>query len=139
MLFPLYMLYLPLYIPLCWSHYSYKRSFEIFSVSVVFMNLEEGFPFKFAVQIFSWMPCRFRFLLNVLMLIPSNVNIPNGFTNACLLTKTRFFINLARWVRVLNKLLTFLVIHLIVTWNFWLVNWRNSVKNRWATSSFYGQ
>ena len=58
------------------------------------------------------MPCRFRFLLNVLMLIPSNVNIPNGFTNSCLLTNIRFFINLARWVRVLNKLLIFLVIHL---------------------------
>ena len=76
------------------------------------MNLEEGFSFKVAVQIFAWMPCRLRFLLNVLMLIPSNVNIPNGFTNSCLLTNIRFLINLARWVRVLNKLLIFLVIHL---------------------------
>ena len=58
------------------------------------------------------MPCRLRFLPNVLMLILSNVNIPNGFTNSCLLTNIRFFINLARWVRVLNKLLIFLVIHL---------------------------
>ena len=43
----------------------------------------------------------FRFLTYVLMLIPSNVNIPNGFTNICLITNTRSVINLARWVRVL--------------------------------------
>ena len=45
------------------------------------------------------MLCRFRFLTYVL--IPSNVNIPNGFTNKCLITNTRSFINLVRWVRVL--------------------------------------
>ena len=47
------------------------------------------------------MLCKFRFLTYVLMLIPSNVNIPNGFTNICLITNTRSVINLARWVRVL--------------------------------------
>ena len=35
------------------------------------------------------------------MLIPSNVNISNGFTNICLITDTRSFTDLARWVRVL--------------------------------------
>ena len=47
------------------------------------------------------MLCRFRFLTYVFMLIPSNVNIQNGFTNICLITNTRSFINLARWVRFL--------------------------------------
>ena len=47
------------------------------------------------------MLCRFRFLTYVFMLIPSNANIQNGFTNICLITNTRSFINLARWVRVL--------------------------------------
>ena len=47
------------------------------------------------------MLCRLRFLTYVLMLVPSNVSMPNGFTNICLIPNTRFFINLARWVRVL--------------------------------------
>ena len=46
------------------------------------------------------MLCRFRFLTYVFMLIPSNVNIPNSFTNICFITNTRSFINLAHWVRV---------------------------------------
>ena len=46
------------------------------------------------------MLCRFWFLTYVFMLIPSNVNIPNSFTNICFITNTRSFINLARWVRV---------------------------------------
>ena len=47
------------------------------------------------------MLCRFRFLVYILMLSPSNVGIPNCFTNVCFLTNTRYFINLARRVRVL--------------------------------------
>ena len=77
------------------------------------------------------------------MLIPSNVNIPNYFTNVFLLTNPTFLINLAWWVKFLSfkekKLLTFLEIHLIVTWNFWLVSWWNFFKNCLVTNSFCGQ
>ena len=78
----------------CWSVKSYHRNFEIFSLSVVFISLEESLSFKFVVQILSLVLRWFRFLVYVLMLIPSNVNIPNSFTNVCLLTNTRSLINL---------------------------------------------
>ena len=52
----------------------------------------------------------------------------------------RSFVNLACWVRVVsfkeNKLLTFLMIFFIVTWNFWLVKWSNFDKNRLVRSRF---
>ena len=89
------------------------------------------------------MLCNLRFLVFILMLIPSNANIPNCFKNVCLLLSKRSFINLARWVRFLslkeNEYLTYLDIYLIVTWNLWLMSWWNFVKNRLATSSFCGQ
>ena len=76
----------------------------------------------------------FRFLAYVLMFIPSNVNIPSCFTHVCLLTNTRPFINLARWVKVLifqrkktfkflsdllNSHLKLLVGELIELWQKW--------------------
>ena len=95
------------------------------------------------VQVYPYILWRFRFLAYVLMLIPSNVNIPNGFTNICLITNARSFINLTRWVRVRifqrEQFLTFLVMHLIVTWSFWLVNCCYFDKNRSGTSSFCWQ
>ena len=75
------------------------------------------------------------------MLIPSDVNIPNCFTNVWFLKNTSSFKNLARGVRVLifqrNKILTFLVIP--VTGNFWSVNWWNFVKNQLVKSSIWRQ
>ena len=47
------------------------------------------------------MLCSFRFRMYVLMFIPLNVNVPNGFTNICLIRNTRSFKNLTYWVRVL--------------------------------------
>ena len=83
--------------------------------------------------------CRLRFFAYVLIFIPSNVNIPNGFTNIYLITYRRSLLDMTRLVKVLifQRKQTFNFLgnqH-----NFCLVNCWNFGKNRLATSLFSGQ
>lgn len=78
-----------------------------------------------------------RLLSCILILLSSNINIPNFFSNTCLFKNTCHLWGFSPHLsKKKNKIITFLVICLVVNWYFLLVNWWNFIKSC-LTTVFY--